>query len=198
MFIFNTLNAQHLSDSTKYYLNINNNNVIEAINICIKDIYEWNSNNYHKNGVLNIYVSNEDNSCSMKVIPFYPQNDSVNIVPDYYSYLNGQIVFWYMGYSYLLTKNNIYFKNFVSSVYSKFVVEPEKILQSKQEEINLQHDKKKLTNAIETISDKDIKNAETVKIPNTVRPLIPKPPTFMIKITKNGRHISVLKENMVY
>ncbi len=193
-------NAQYLSDSTKYYLNIDDGNLVNALEICIKDIHEWNLKNYHKNGILNIYVSNNDRGCSMKVIHSYPQSSSIDIIPDYYSYIDGQIIFWYMGMSYLSTKINTDFKEFVSGIYSKFTTKSDKVIRPNSEETNIKsHDKKRdIYSIVETISAEDLKNAKTVKIEGPRTNLIAKPSTYVIEKTEDNGYISILEEKMIY
>lgn len=190
-------NAQHLRDSTRHYLSINDNAVMHVLKQCIEDIYEWNSNNYRKNGIFNIYVSNDDGNSSMRLIHYYPQNKEVGIMPDFYSYVDEQIVFWYMGKSHLSATQNIAFKEFVSNIYAKFAAEPAEIPQP-------------LNNTSQRIERMDISNvphslsAEDMKR-GIVRPsvstgynrLIPVPPTFLINKNKNGR-VSVIKEHMIF
>jgi hypothetical protein len=189
-------NAQYLPDSTKYYLSINDNTVTNVLKKHIENVYEWNANNYRKNGIFNVYVSSDNASISMRVIHFYPKNDSIGIVPDYYSYIDEQIVFWYMGKSHLSENRNVVFKEFIGNIYARLAIESDEIPRPLNT-TGQKTAKRDVLQATQSISAEDMKKATIVRGVTTVPPTIIVPPTLLIKRNKNGA-VSAIEEKIIY
>ena len=191
-------NAQQLPDSSKYYLDIKDYDVIYVLRLCIKNIYEWNLQNNHRNGIFTIYVSNNDAGTSMRVIHSYPKNDTVNTVPDYYSYIDNQIIFWHTGQSFLSVKKEVDFEKFVSGVYAKFAAVPEKIPQPKKEVTQAPQRKKSLDdNVPHTVTAEMLRKLPIERRTFPPQSLIPQPPVFVVNKGKGGR-ISVVEEKRIW
>ncbi|MDR1760837.1 MAG: hypothetical protein LBR55_00155 [Bacteroidales bacterium] len=186
--------AQYSADSTKHYLSINDVNVTSALEQCVDYVYQWNTNNYRKNGIFNVYVSSDNTSISMRVIHYYPKNDSIGIMPDFYSYVDEQIVFWHMGKSHLSANQDSVFEEFVRNIYATFAAESD-IIAPPISTSELKTGKRDVRPARTTIPAEEMKKYPITKgVVVYTLPAIP--PTFLIKREQSGR-VSTIEERRI-
>ncbi len=196
--MLSVLQAQTLSDSTKSYLKAKNNHIIEIMSHCISDIHRWNTNNKSTNGIIQVHYSKESDGYTLSLKDYFPKDTIIKIFPDFYFYIDGQIVLWYTEKLRFTKMVDNDFKLFLSGIYSKCIQEAANFKEEDvSKKMNTPIKKRSIEEAIANVSQEDLEKAKPVKILSPLSNIILTSYTYTIKVPNNG-NITVFKTQQIY
>lgn len=119
------VSAQNAKDTSDYYIKVDNPIFIDSLQKCISFINQWNENKKIKKGIISINISTQFNKITTYTVSELTNYDMDNVeMPDYLSYMNDQLIFWYFGKTALQAKSNLHFQNYVQNTIHKYFLDP--------------------------------------------------------------------------
>lgn len=114
--ITTTLSAQSSVDTTKYYLPVSK--YTKSIEHCVSEFQKWDKINSPTNDAFVTIKTSLDEENHLTLLVEQAWNVSIETnMPDYYSYILGVPVFWYMGKSNLIAEDT-HFREFLLNRFS--------------------------------------------------------------------------------